>query len=75
MGRSEWALRITNLVGCAFYRIGHLFPKEVDLESNVAEEEDEEGDGDPDQVDDGTRGEAHRVPATGRLMFFCVGFL
>ena len=54
--------------GCAFYGISHLFPKEVDLKSNVTEEEDDEGDGDPDQVDDRARGEAHGVPTAGHLM-------
>ena len=51
------------------FGIGHLLRNEVDLKSNVTEEEDKERDGSPDQVDDGTRGKAHRVPTAGHLTF------
>ena len=51
------------------FGIGHLLRNEVDLKSNVTEEEDKERDGSPDQVDDGTRGKAHRVPTAGHLIF------
>ena len=48
----------------------HLSQNEEDLKSNVAEQEDEEGDGGPNQVDGSTRGKTHRVAATGHLLWF-----
>ena len=59
---------------CVFYGPSHLFPNEVDLKSNVTEEEDEERDGDPNQVDDCTRGKAHRVLTAGHLVFSLLYF-